>query len=166
MASPQKLIHAMQIIMLAYPKMTVSQDTWAIYMAALSDIPNDDLLRAVTECIIHDPDFPTIARLRELALVGRYPSEYEAWLEVKDAFRHYGADDTPEWSHPLIGKAVDSLGWAYLCQAQIADEPLDRANFQKAYRAFVMRDSYDLTSLAERMDATPLLGQESGQDVA
>ena len=57
MASPQKLIHAMQIILLVYPKMTVSQDTWAIYMAALSDISDDDLIQAVTECVVHDQDF-------------------------------------------------------------------------------------------------------------
>lgn len=160
MCSPETFLTLFAALLAAYPETAIQPNTPQVFLAALADIPDEDLSRAVADHIAHHKRFPAIAELREQALAGRYPSESEAWAEVKRAFRACGRDQTPTWSHPLIGQVVAALGWRSLCDSTLDNEPTDRAHFFRLYRALIDRETFHRTSFTLALGASgdvPLL---------
>lgn len=128
-----------QVLRAAYFKAAISDDTWLTYFMALADIPDAALIRAVSEHVAHEDDFPTIAQLRRLALGDNYPSPGDAWGEVMRQMREVGGYRSPDFSHVLIGQAVEHIGgWQALCKSD--NLVADRAHFLRLYGELVRRD--------------------------
>lgn len=162
MASPEILLKVATILVDAYVNTPVSAGTIKIYMAALADIPDDDLLAAVADHVAHEPKFPEICELRRLALAGRYPDPWDAWGEVKRGINVFHRDGNPEFSHPLIARAVDALGWRTMCDSPIDDEAITRAHFTRAYRSLVDRETFDLTAFTGALRQLPAEQEQNG----
>lgn len=129
-----------QVLRAVYFKAAISDDTWLAYFMALADIPDDDLIRAVSEHVAHEDEFPTIAQLRQLALAGNYPSPGDAWGEVMRQMREVGHYREPAFSHAMIGLAVEHLGgWQALCESD--NLVADRAHLLRLYEELVRRDT-------------------------
>jgi hypothetical protein len=129
-----------QVLRAVYFKAAISDDTWLAYFMALADIPDEALIRAVSEHIAHSDDFPTIAGLRRLALAGQHPSPGDAWGEVARQMQDVGRYRTPVFSHPLITQAVDQVGgWQGLCESD--NLVADRVHFLRLYEELVRRET-------------------------
>jgi hypothetical protein len=136
MANNIEVIQALHYMACAYPNFVLTDGTIKVYVEHLADIPLDQLQRVVRRAIDASEWFPTVSKLRELFALdvagqNHTPSSFEAWGEVTQLMAEVGHLKQPEFSHPLIDKVVDNLGWVTLC---MSDNPVaDRARFIQAY---------------------------------
>lgn len=151
MASSKSFLTLYSALVAAFPTTVTTPMTPQIFYEALGDVPDEALTGAVAEWLAHGKKFPTIADLRELALAERYPLAVEAWGEIKAAIQQYGRHEIPVFSHPLITKTVDDIGWQGLCASKVEDESIIRAQFQRAYQERVARETFDRTSLVQSL---------------
>jgi hypothetical protein len=130
----------------AFPHNKVTPATIAAYDAFLADMHISDLKRAAAYCIANSEFFPTMYALREAAQksdANRPPTAGEAWYEIKRAFHTHGSWKRPEWSHPLVGKAVAAMGgWKDLCLSE-DPEGVIRGQFIKLYNVLEERGAQD-----------------------
>lgn len=82
---------------------------------------------------------PTVGELRREVTRARYPSlltsAEDAWGEVWTAVKAHGLNGKPEWSHPALAAAVESIGWRELCVTDIGNLGTLRAQFMRVYEA-------------------------------
>lgn len=154
----------MAVLGAAYPGFNFSAETIAIYERCLVDIPPEILNAAVAKCVTEKKFFPTVSELREAAFAlmtqqHTLPTEFEAWEEVQkeisrcgDYYRYDIGTKNPQWSHPLIEKTVDAIGYKTLLNSE--NEVADRAHFFQAYRALRMRAENDVKMLPEVRQAS------------
>ena len=142
MASEIEILKVLKILEDVYPNYCLSSSAVEVYVKLLADIPGDLLEHAALEHISRSTFFPAIAELRNAAFdiidtVSLIPTDYEAWADVQAEIRRVGHAGQPDFSHILVAKAVEMLGWRYLC---LSENPVaDRAHFVQAYQA--LRDS-------------------------
>lgn len=118
----------------AFPHVTVTKETAAVYAEMLADLEFEQALRGLRRVLATSQYFPSIAALREayIAVSGhRPPSLDEAWREVIQAAKSVGASSMPKWSHEAIADAVAALGWRDICMSDNATAL--RAHFFKVY---------------------------------
>lgn len=122
-------------------------ETW---QAILDDVPAELAAAAVRSLATSGREFaPPVGVIRHeaLQLVSRAdgsaaPGVDEAWGEVQRAARTRGyAAGAPDWSHPAVGNAVESLGWRDICHS--TNPEALRAHFFKVYGAAVDRGNRD-----------------------
>lgn len=136
-----KLVGAMAAM---FPATQISTATIKGYVSMLKDIPLEVLTAAVEQCTGESEFFPTIAKIRNAALAMTMPKRrdpMEAWGEVIRAIQKIGFYNSPHFDDPLIARAVDALGWQYLCSSE--NMVADRAHFAKLYEQFVEREKQD-----------------------
>lgn len=112
------------------------------YHRFLYDMPRD-LLKLAADAHGSTVKFPpSAAELRDWAFALQEEANgvlnpFEAWAEVECSFRTHGLyRGAPEWSHPLIGEAIKTMGtYANLCRSQ--NHIADRAHFLRAYEALL-----------------------------
>ena len=150
---PETFMALYSALVAAFPATIIPPLTAKVFFAALSDIPEEQLAGAVAEWLAHGKRFPHISDLRELALAERYPLASEAWGEVKRAFQQFGRHEKPVFSHPLIAATVADIGWIGMCASEVADEPIVRAQFTRAYQERMARETFDRTSLVQALRA-------------
>lgn len=104
----------------------------------LSDMPPDDVERAVSRAIRECKFLPTVRELRELA--GEMPVESRAviaWGEVRRAISREGGYRTVSFSDGACNAAIRQMGgWARLCQ--YTTDEIDKVvgpQFKKSYAA-------------------------------
>lgn len=149
MSDPKKITQAMAILTAAYPNNKVTAETIRVYQLTLQDIPEDVLEQAILHITTTTKFFPTVAEIRDAAYIimvgtNKIPSAYEAWKEVQDQIAkcgdYYRYDDSahvPEYSHPLVEKAVSIMGYITLCESD--NIVADRAHFFKVYESLYAR---------------------------
>lgn len=87
------------------------------------------------------PPPPGLLRRQALELVSDLPNAEQAWGEVCEqihrvgVYRGWSGSRELEWSHPLVGRLADSLGWEELCMSE--NQMADRAHFLKLWAAAV-----------------------------
>lgn len=152
------LLDALEDLAAAWPRVEVSPRTIRVYARTLADFPDEITLAAINIAIRTCTFFPSIDEL--LGIIGRatdagrIPPE-DAWLEVQAEARRIGYNRLPEWrdgelqprplphfSHPLIGQAVDVVGWRRICLADHKDNVGDA--FMRAYKALQDRAIDDI----------------------
>ena len=140
----------------AYPSFTVKQDMLEAYHAILGDL-EPGLLKAAALQLASERRafFPSAGELRTAAfdLLERgdgTPTASEAWGEVKLQIGAVGYVGTPEFSHPLIGKAVRIIGWRDLCWSDNA--VAERARYIQAYEALLNRQRTEVAMLPQVRD--------------
>ncbi|HKS27792.1 MAG TPA: hypothetical protein VJS44_08230 [Pyrinomonadaceae bacterium] len=144
----------------AYPNASITKETLRVYEGMLADIPLDVLDAVVRQCLAECEFFPTIARLREMALnltsnVSQMPTPFEAWGIVAKEIGAVGHLGNPKFENPLIEKAVKIMGWWQLCTSE---NPIaDRAHFVKVYEQLLNRAVQDAKLLPESREMREML---------
>lgn len=138
MADEIEILQVLKILEDVYSSYRLSSDAVEVYVQLLADVPGEVLKQAALDYISRSTFFPAIAELRTAAFdiieaIHPIPMDYEAWAEVQAEIRRVGYIGQPQFSHTLIAKAVELLGWRYLC---LSENPVaDRAHFVQAYQA-------------------------------
>ena len=136
---------ALAFLSTVHPEREVTKDTMKAYHAVLCDIEAELLMAAALHLASVSKWLPKPAELRtaaiELAARSRgeeVPTAEQAWLEVMAAMRSHGHVRQPDWSHELVGLAVEAVGgWRTLCLS--TNTVADRAHFTKAYTGLYAR---------------------------
>jgi len=153
MASLTEVAKVMGVLAALYPRYTRTKATITAYHVVLGDIPADLLDRAALHVGSQNTFFPAAAELRAAAfeLMERahgVPGAWEAWAEVCKSFGPCGRWRSPQWTHPLIGQAVDAIG-GYIALCDSENATADRARFVQAYDALLARAQKDARMLPE-----------------
>jgi len=123
----------------------MSDEMIEIYMDALSDIEEHDLMRAVNSVISNERYFPAVATIRAAAFeqVGDIGPE-EAWGLVCERIRSAGRTSNSYGLPETARKAIKTCGgWMQLCES--TNPTGDKITFTKAYIAFSSRNKKALT---------------------
>jgi hypothetical protein len=138
MADEIEILQVLKILGDVYSNYRLSSAAVEVYVQLLADVPGEVLKQAALDHISRSNFFPAIAELRTAAFdildaINPVPTDYEAWAEVQVEIRRVGHVEQPQFSHALITKAVELLGWRCLC---LSENPVaDRAHFVQAYQA-------------------------------
>ena len=154
MADKMAIAQIVGVISAAYPNFNPSPQTVDVYYQTLKDLPEDELKAAALHCVSEAGRkfAPSVGELRgavsELRdMATNLPSSFQAWQEVLRQFNLTGSYGTPEFSHPLITRAVNSLGWRELCLSE--NQVADRARFIQCYEQLQERARRDDLLLPE-----------------
>lgn len=145
------------VLAASYPQIQMSDASIKAYVAMLKDVPIDTLKTSVEQCVVESEFLPTIAKLRDRALSLVRPERkdpMEAWGVVIRTIERVGFYRSPTFDDPLIAKAVDCLGWKYLCTSE--NIVADRAHFAKAYQQFCEREIQDSRLLPQARELRAL----------
>lgn len=134
-----------------------------IYVEHLKDMDYETFRLAVNRYIETEKWMPKVSDIREAAMQNfmqkaGVPSPAEAWGEVSRNLREdsqanvgtltkYNRIDDHEWSHPLVKKAAEQIGWSDMWWTKDDNTTSNRARYMDAYRDLVkgLRDHYTLT---------------------
>lgn len=150
----------------------VTGDTLDIYAEDLEDLPVDQVVQAIRECRRTGTFFPSIGEIRNrvIAIVGgaMLVDPEAAWGEVRREARRVGFNRPPvfangelqpapgpQFSSPMIARAVEAIGWRDICLTDDDDVATLRAQFRDALRAIQRREVDRLVS--GRQPAGPAL---------
>lgn len=149
MANREEVAEIMAVLAAAFPTFDLQAQTIEVYYATLKDLDGAMLKAAAHACLTASEFFPTVHRLREAVagiqskITGMLMPE-EAWEEVRREMRKGGIYHQPEFSSPLVRRAVDSVGgWYNLCGSE--NVPADRAHFLRIYETFMKREQENAT---------------------
>ncbi len=128
----------MGVLAVAYPHVTISEQTIDVYYDILKDLHFDELQVAARQCLTESEFMPTIAKLRQKVLAMRradngIPDPFQAWEEAVRLAGNalYGH---PEYSHPMVRDAVRAIGGLrMLAMADGNDMIAHRARFLECY---------------------------------
>lgn len=120
----------------AFPLREVPTDTLALYARQLADLAEADAVDAICRLLRTARFFPTVAEIREAAVVGG-PTEglaEAAWTEVQREVRRVGYGRGREmrggvwiepaaavFSSPVTEAAVASMTWRLICLGEAAE---------------------------------------------
>jgi hypothetical protein len=144
MATLADVIQALGKLAAMYPHGPELTEThFEAYHTILADVPPDVLEAAAISLGSRNKFFPAASELRAEAfsLVERAdgePCAYLAWDEVCRAISKHGHREKPEWSQPIIGVALRTIGgYGNVCLS--TNHTADRARFVDAYDRLVSR---------------------------
>jgi len=140
--TPSEVTTCLAALVAAYPPVTMSAETEAIYTTFLRDVDAKTGYEAVATWIAtSDPArFPRISELRKACerIAGNGPPDVDRVLaEVQRAVHKVGAYRVPHWSHPAIADAVEAIGWSSICASE--EPEILRAQFRRAYEGASQR---------------------------
>lgn len=168
MIDPAEFRKLMQFLNSAYPRFTLEPETIEVYYQILKDLSLDLVKAAILQLITEDsPWCPSAGQVRSCAfnLIEQQlgvPSAWDAWAEVCKRFGTHGHSSLPEFSHPLIKRAVDGVGgWRLLCMSTNAIA--DRARFVQAYEALAKRERAQVRMLPQVREVLELAGGKMKQ---
>jgi len=144
----------------AYPRQQVGADTVLAYATMLEDLDAREVMEAVKRLMATSRFFPTIAEIRQEVVTGRddVVTGEQAWGEVVRKIGSVGSYQTPEFSDPRTGAAVQCLGWKNICRDE--NMTATRARFLDAFRSL---DSKRARALQLGAHGTEADKQISGQ---
>lgn len=155
MADFMEVSEAVAKIGATFPNWKPDKFTVQVYFEDLRDLPADLLKVAADKCRTESGRkfAPSTGEIRGAAgeiraqLAG-VPTSYDAWKEVQVQIADNGGDfGNPVWSHPLVEKTVQTIGWRVLRMSE--DRTADRARFIEAYEQFRGRAMTDEMELPE-----------------
>lgn len=127
------------------------------YFDILQDIPAEELKLAVRSCVADGREFAPLpgvirAKVTELHVkASGVPAAGEAWQEVMKVITDQGCHNgTPEFSNPLIKKAVEAIGIVNIGMSE--DVMVERAHFLKIYADLMNRAIEDASLLPEAVE--------------
>ena len=159
MASSETVSMVMGVMAHAYPRYELSADSVKLYAKLLADIPGEILEAAAHQIMAESKFFPSVAEWREMAhklMTGAHniPTAYEAWEDAMrqvnlcgEYYRYQFNARVPEYSHPLVERAVKVIGYRHLLESE--NIAVDRAHFFKIYDSLVNRAEEDTRLLPD-----------------
>lgn len=109
--------------------------TWSMVMG---DLSYQQAQQALVKVLRHSHFWPKPSEIIEMAksmLPEGIPNAEDAWIEICKNLNPY---KRPEWSHPVIEKAVKTMGYMQLCTSE--NPSIDRAQFLKIYQTLGSRE--------------------------
>lgn len=149
----------------AFPRQEVEQETFALYLVELADVPLNVLEAAVHDLIRTQEFFPSIRAIRaasaELALALPSPAGALAQVEARISWARTDAGGEAPTVHPTVRQALDLIGG--YASFRNADEGAPvRGQFLRLYRE--LRE--DAVQDAVRGDRLPTLTQGGTNELA
>jgi len=151
-----------------YPRFKLQPETVTTYYAVLGDLPEELLKAATLEYATQDtPWFPAAGQLRQIAfdLIDKAAGKVgarEAWGLVVKAASSVGHGAKPEFSEPLIWKAIEDVGgWRHICMTPEDSLFSTRARFIEAYEQRRRDDRHTSAMLPHVRDVVARLGDGS-----
>ena len=133
--------------MAAYPSYqpTAEQDTAQeqIWGQLLAPLDYGAVQRNALRHLSSSPFFPSVAELTRDLGIDTTPDPELAYAEVEAQVRRVGHTGVPAWSHPLVGEAVQAVGWLALCRTETPG--VERAHFLRIYEALRKRAHEEAT---------------------
>jgi hypothetical protein len=167
MATKPEIAKLMALFEIAFPRFELKPGAPDLYYRLLQDIDGEILSAAANQLIATATFFPAISEWRQAALdimtaKNNIPSAEEAWEEVQTACIRIGHYKTPTFTHPLIERSVQCMGWQNIC---MSEEPeWMRKDFIKTYNVFLKRAEDDVKMLPGVRKLTDAL--EAGKDAS
>lgn len=164
MATINQVTTVMGVMAHAYPRYELSADSIKLYAKLLADIPGEILEASAHQLMAESKFFPSVAEWREMAhklMTGAHniPTAYEAWENAMgqvglcgEYYRYQVNARYPEYSHPLVEKAVKIIGYRHLLMSE--NIAVDRAHFFKIYESLVNREEEDTRLLPDVKQAS------------
>lgn len=152
MATEVEVAELMGVMVHAWPRYELVVETIHVYARLLADLPHDALEVGAKHLMTTGKFFPSISEWREAAVLVmsngvKIPSEFEAWEEVQRVLEREVALDHLKFSHPLIARAVEVMGYhGTNCQSDLIG---DRAHFFRVYRDQLDRAKAEAVMLPE-----------------
>lgn len=127
----------------AQSKVELTEETLEIWTQALFDLTDDMFEVAVLHIIRNSKFFPTIAEIRETAFnlcTEKYAKTGdEAWGEVMQQIALTGSWGEPKFKDEITAQAVKNLGWMEICQMDLSQLEIIRAQFRNLYNNLKQR---------------------------
>lgn len=126
-------------------KFLSNADALRVWYELLRDLPYDVANAAVQKHMIACRFAPTIAEIREQAFslsADRPKDSGQAWQEVRSAVRKYGyyrAQEALDTMDPITREAAERFGFQDLCDMDIDEQNVARAQFRKIYDQIAAR---------------------------
>lgn len=135
----------------------ITGETLELYAEDLGDLPADQVVQAIRELRKSSVFFPALAEIRNRVVqivAGAVLVDPEAsWAEVMAQVKRVGTAGsityfdrgemrtiTRQFSSPMIERAVQQIGWAEICGAQVENMGTIRAQFRDALKAIQRRE--------------------------
>lgn len=137
-----------------YYRAELSEATLQLYLAGLSDLPVNDVKKAITSYVMATDDknsfMPRISDIRQ-RIAGRTSDRAGvAWAKVDAAVRMVGSYQDVVFDDPIIHRVISDLGgWIWLGQQSEKEWAFIANRFQQAYRGYAL--------LAEMPEFPPVL---------
>lgn len=119
----------------AYPNTQATEETVAMYVRLLRDIPDADLQTVVDQSVATSKFLPTIAELRDMYHSLRTVNQItwvEGWDMVQREIRRVGSYGAPSFSDDLTARVVAAMGWREICASETPG--VDRAQFRDMFQ--------------------------------
>lgn len=121
-----------------------------VWYRCLSDLNPVDLESAIVRYLMEGDDWPTIAKIRRMAVEsrdGQAVDHGDAWGRLVFAVRRYGLDkidDAREFLGDDIWRAVHGMGgWHAMCDMDEENRDFIRGQFRMCYEAAMVRASQE-----------------------
>ena len=138
--TPEQAFELVSMLVKSYRSLKIEEYNITAYTAMIGDLDYETCKAAMLNLITESEYFPTIAAIRKAAVKATVHvlTGHEAWAEVKREIRQTGNMGEPQFSSPLIKKAVQGMGgWRSLCMAP--DDEWVRKDFIKAFETYSER---------------------------
>lgn len=139
--TPHEVTRLRTVLMATYPSYqpTAEQDAAQeqIWTQLLAPLDYAAVQRNALRHVATSPFFPSLAELTRDIGVDDVPDPELAYAEVADQIRRVGRHGVPTWSHPVVGAAVQAVGWRTLCDTETPG--VERAHFLRIYEALRQR---------------------------
>ncbi len=142
------------VLQASYPNVKLGAGAETAYHLMLSEHEYETAMTLLPAILRDHPDFCPPAPALAVA-IERWTrpalDPAEAWEAVCAERRRVGSWRAPEFSDPLISRAVESVGgWLAVCATEMQDEGTLRAQFRDIFTAFARRDAREAN-----LDALP-----------
>lgn len=136
-AETKKLV---TLVLASFPGAKRLEATRTMYMLGLSDLDKDVAWEAAQRLLRTAEFLPSVAEIRAEARKITNPETQRpaelAWEIVLRAVGRIGVHrGRPKFKDPHIEAAVKSVGWGAICNSQVREQGVYRAQFRDAYRA-------------------------------
>ena len=146
-------------------RVNLSEPTAALYIKFMADVSVTVARRAAADLIATHKFFPSIAEVRTAckrrSRDNLPPEPAEAWLEVMEQLEAVGFSKPPQFSHPLVHRAVRAIGWRALGESTRIG--VERAHFLQIYGDMLSHDNETAARLPESMPLFLSDGRTQGQ---
>lgn len=145
-------VSILQELFAAFPNITATAATFAVYTKVLASIPLVELEVVVSQILSEPLKFPPtpgeiLEKYRLMRGIGETGNAAQGWLSVQRGMAGTYAPEVPKFKDPIVAKVVEAMGMHNL---RMSEQPrIDQAQFFKLYEAFANAETESKRLTAE-----------------